>query len=95
MCVYTTHTYIYTQIFFKIDFIYLFVRDTEGQRPRQREKQAPCGEPNVEFNSRTPGSRPEPQGDAQALSHPGARTDMSKHRSLLLAMNVIVSPYSR
>ena len=24
------------------DFIYLFMRDTERQRHRQREKQAPC-----------------------------------------------------
>ena len=29
------------------DFIYLFMRDTERQRHRQREKQAPCREPDV------------------------------------------------
>ena len=28
------------------DFIYLFMRDTERQRRRQREKQAPCRKPN-------------------------------------------------
>ena len=38
----------YHSIFFK-DFIYLFMRDKEkkSQRHRQREKQAPCREPDV------------------------------------------------
>ena len=37
------------ETFFKKDFIYLFMRDTqrEGQTHRQREKQAPRREPNV------------------------------------------------
>ena len=47
------------------------MRDTERQRHRWREKQAPCREPNVGLDSRTPGSRPEPKADAQLLSHPG------------------------
>ena len=54
---------------------YLFIhqRHRERQRHRQREKQAlPHREPNVELDSRTPGSRPEPKADAQPLSHPGA-----------------------
>ena len=29
------------------DFIYLFMTDRETQRHRQREKQAPCREPNM------------------------------------------------
>ena len=37
------------------DFIYLFMRDTERQTHRQREK-APCREPDVELDPRTPGS---------------------------------------
>ena len=41
------------------------MRDTE------REKQVPYGEPNVGLDPRTPGSRPEPEADAQLLSHPG------------------------
>ena len=41
------------------------------QRHRQREKQAPCGEPNMELYPRTLGSQPEPKTDAQPLSHPG------------------------
>ena len=47
------------------------MRDIERQRHRQREKQAPCREPNVGLNSRTPGSCPEPKADVQQLSHPG------------------------
>ena len=40
------------------------------QRHRQREKQAPCEEPDVGLDPRT--SRPELKSDAQPLSHPGA-----------------------
>ena len=36
----------------------------------QREKQAPCEEPDGGLNPRTLG--PEPKADAQPLSHPGA-----------------------
>ena len=44
------------------------MRDTEKekQRYRQREKQAPCREPDVGLDPRTPGSHPEPKADAQA-----------------------------
>ena len=41
------------------DFIYLFMRDTKRERHRQREKQAPCREPDVGVNPRNPGSCPE------------------------------------
>ena len=34
------------------------MRDRERQRHRQREKRAPCGEPEVGLGPRTPGSRP-------------------------------------
>ena len=47
------------------------MRDTESQRHMQREKQAPCREPDVGLDPRTPGSHPEPKADAQLLSHPG------------------------
>ena len=33
--------------FFYKDFMYLFMRDTERQRHRQREKQTPHGEPDM------------------------------------------------
>ena len=38
----------------------------------QKEKQAPCGEPDAELDLRTLGSGPEPKADAQSLNHPGA-----------------------
>ena len=41
------------------------------ERHRQREKQAPCREPDAGLDPRTPGSHPEPKADAQPLSHPG------------------------
>ena len=45
--------------FFK-DFIYLFMRhrERERQRHRQGKKQAPCREPDVGLDPRTPGSCP-------------------------------------
>ena len=48
------------------------MRDTQRQRHRQREKQPPCGEPDVGLNSRIRGSRPELKADVQLLSYPGA-----------------------
>ena len=45
------------------------MRDPQKQRPRQREKQAPCGQPDVGLDSRTPVSQPEPKADAQPLGH--------------------------
>ena len=55
--------------FFK-DFIYLLIRDTQRQRRRQREKQAPPRESDSGPDPGTPGSHPEPKADAQPLSHP-------------------------
>lgn len=36
---------------------------------RQREKQAPCKEPDVGLDPETPESHPEPKADTQPLSH--------------------------
>ena len=49
------------------------MRDTqkEMQRHRQREKQAPCREPDAGLDLRTRGSHPELKADVQPLSHPG------------------------
>ena len=47
------------------------MRDTERQRHRQREKQAPCREPDTGLDPRTPESFPGQKADAQPLSHPG------------------------
>ena len=46
---------IFLSFFFFKDFIYVFMRDTERQRYRQRENEAPCGEPDVGLDS--PGPR--------------------------------------
>ena len=62
---------LYSKNIYFLDFIYLFMRYTETQRRKQKEKQAPCGEPDVGLHTRTPGSRPEPKASAQSLSHPG------------------------
>ena len=43
-------------IFLKILFIYSPETHTERQTHRQREKQAPHGEPDAELDLRTPGS---------------------------------------
>ena len=51
---------------FKKDFIYLFTRDTKRARDRQREKQAPPGEPNAGLDARTLGPHPK----LKAQSHP-------------------------
>ena len=38
----------------------------ERQRHRQWEKQAPCREPDVRLDPRTPGAHPEPKADAES-----------------------------
>ena len=43
----------------------------QRQRHRQREKQAPCKEPDVGLEPGNPGSHPEPKAGAQLLSHAG------------------------
>ena len=46
-------------------------REREKQRYRQREKQAPCREPDVGLDPGTLGSRPRPKAGIKPLSHPG------------------------
>ena len=60
-------------IYFILKIVFIHERDTERGRDthRQREKQAPYGEPGAGPNPRTPGSHPEPKADVQPLSHPG------------------------
>ena len=52
--------------FLNILFIHEIHRGWERQRHRQREKQAPCGEPDVGLDPGAPGSGPGPK----PLSHP-------------------------
>ena len=47
------------------------MRDTEREKYRQREKQAPCEEPDAGLYPKALRSHPEPKTDAQPLSHPG------------------------
>ena len=57
--------------FLKILFIYERQTERERQRQRHREKQVPCGEPNAGLDPQIPGSCPEPNIEAQPLSHSG------------------------
>ena len=50
-------------------FIYSFMRDTKGQR--ERERQAPCREPDVGLDPGSPGSHSGLKAGAKPLSHPG------------------------
>ena len=44
------------------------MRDTQRQKHRQEEKQAPCGEPNIGLFPRTLG--PEPKADRRSTTEP-------------------------
>ena len=44
--------------------------DAERERDRQREKQAPCREPDVGLDPGSPGSQPELKAGIKLLSHP-------------------------
>ena len=58
--------------FFFKDFIYSFMTDREREAETQAEGEAaPCREPHVGLDPRTPGSRPGPKAGAKPLSHPG------------------------
>ena len=47
-------------------------REREGKDTgREREKQAPCREPDMGLDPRTPGSRPGLKAGAKPLSHSG------------------------
>ena len=59
---------------FKKIFLNLFIHERHTEREAetgQREKQAPFTKPDVGFDPRSLGSRPEPKADTQPLSHPG------------------------
>nr|XP_055201123.1 peptidyl-prolyl cis-trans isomerase-like 3 isoform X3 [Nyctereutes procyonoides] len=56
--------------YLKILFIHERHRESKRQRHRQREKQAPCREPDAGLHPGTPESCPGPKADAKLLSHP-------------------------
>ena len=47
------------------------MREREKQRHRQREKQAPCREPDMGLDPGTPGPRPRQNAGGKLLSHTG------------------------
>ena len=51
------------------------MRHTERQRHRQREKQAPCGEPDAGLDPGNLGSGSELKAGAKPLSHPDVPSD--------------------
>ena len=58
-------TFLALSLFFKR--FYLSTYERGGHRKRQREKQAPCGEPDVGLDPGTPGSHPEPRRPSCSL----------------------------
>ena len=65
------------------------MRDTERekQRHRQREKQAPCREPHVGLDPKTPGSPPGLKAGTKPLSHPGISRTMFLFQTWCLTNN--------
>ena len=59
------------------------MRNRERQGHRQREKQAPCREPDVGHNPRLPDHNPELKADAQPLSHPGVPRNLISNNDVL------------
>ena len=65
----------------RVWFVYLFFIH-ERHKQRQRENQAPCGEPDVGLHRRTLESHPELKADAQLLSHPGVPEECGLEKCL-------------
>ena len=62
------------------------MRDT--QREAEREKQAPCREPDVGLNPGSPGSRPGLKAGAKPLSHSGCPYSVFKKRNFAFCNNM-------
>ena len=63
------------------------MRGTEREREAEtqaKEEQAPCREPDVELNPRTPGSCPGPKAGTKLLSHPGIPNAYNLNHHLLV-----------
>ena len=61
-------------LFHYLKTLFIYERQTERGKTEQREKQAPCREPDVGLDPQTSGSHPELKADVQPLSHSGAPT---------------------
>ena len=63
---------LYGIFFFLRFYLSIHERHTEREAETQAEGEAaPCREPYVGLDPRTPGSRPGPKAGAKPLSHPG------------------------
>ena len=67
------------------------MRDRERQRHRRRDKQAPCREPDVGLDPKTPGSRPEPKADTHPLSHPGDPNSLTLKPAVIIPYSINLS----
>ena len=84
----STSAFSLSQLLPSKSFIYLFSKDFiyfwKRQRHRQSEKQAPCREPDVGLDPRTPGSCPGPKAGAKPLGHLGCPFKKLYNASLLM-----------
>ena len=64
----------------------------QRERERQREKQAPCREPEVGLDPRTPGSHPRPKAGTELLSHPGIPFTTKLKKKMLIMANMDNDP---
>ena len=58
-------------LFIRRFYFFIHERQRDTHTHRQREKQAPCREPDVGLDPGTPGSRPGPKAGAKLPSHQG------------------------
>ena len=58
-------------LFFLIIYLFIHERQRGRQRHRQREQQAPCREPDMGLDPRTPESHSRLKAGAKPLSHQG------------------------
>ena len=68
------------------------MRDTERQRHRQREKQAPCRKHDVGLDPGTPGAHPEPKAGAPPLSPAGVPKPHLLSMSSVFSSNYGIDP---
>ena len=68
----------------------------ERQRHKQREKQAPCREPDVGLHPGTPGSGPGLKAGAKPLSHPGIpiKSLKKKQKQILSLFTLKLTPWN-
>ena len=71
------------------------MRERERQGRRQREKQAPCREPDVRPDPRTLGSHPGLKAGAKLRSHPGIPKDHWLITKMIEVVRMEVTKFSK